>query len=184
MRSHENEAIVVNREVNAVIVPDGTIVPLKPGLAGFITQALGGSFTIYVEGNLYRISGEDADAIGKESTRPPELPPNATLEDVRQLAWAQMRNCYDPEIPINIVDLGLVYRCELLPFAEEEGKLHVVIDMTLTAPGCGMGEVIANEVNEKVLNLPRVEECTVNIVFDPPWDRSMMTEEAKLALGL
>jgi probable FeS assembly SUF system protein SufT len=104
--------------------------------------------------------------------------------DVEPLVWEALRTCYDPEIPINIVDLGLVYRCELLPFAEEEGKLHVVIDMTLTAPGCGMGEVIANEVNEKVLNLPRVEECTVNIVFDPPWDRSMMTEEAKLALGL
>ena len=182
MRSHENEAIVVNREVNAVIVPDGTIVPLKPGLAGFITQALGGSFTIYVEGNLYRISGEDADAIGKESTRPPELPPNATLEDVRQLAWAQMRNCYDPEIPINIVELGLVYACDVV--AGADGSREVSIRMTLTAPGCGMGEVLVQDVREKVQAIPTVSKVDVELVFDPPWSQSMMSEAARLQTGM
>jgi len=182
MRSHENEAIVVNREVNAVIVPDGTIVPLKPGLAGFITQALGGSFTIYVEGNLYRISGEDADAIGKESTRPPELPPNATLEDVRQLAWAQMRNCYDPEIPINIVELGLVYACDVA--AAADGSREVSVRMTLTAPGCGMGEVLVQDVREKVQAIPTVSKVDVELVFDPPWSQSMMSEAARLQTGM
>ena len=182
MRSHENEAIVVNREVNAVIVPDGTIVPLKPGLAGFITQALGGSFTIYVEGNLYRISGEDADAIGKESTRPPELPPNATLEDVRQLAWAQMRNCYDPEIPINIVELGLVYACDVA--AAADGSREVSVKMTLTAPGCGMGEVLVQDVREKVQAIPTVSKVDVELVFDPPWSQSMMSEAARLQTGM
>ena len=182
MRSHENEAIVVNREVNAVIVPDGTIVPLKPGLAGFITQALGGSFTIYVEGNLYRISGEDADAIGKESTRPPELPPNATLEDVRQLAWAQMRNCYDPEIPVNIVELGLVYACDVA--AAADGSREVSVRMTLTAPGCGMGEVLVQDVREKVQAIPTVSKVDVELVFDPPWSQSMMSEAARLQTGM
>ena len=182
MRSHENEAIVVNREVNAVIVPDGTVVPLKPGLAGFITQALGGSFTIYVEGNLYRISGEDADAIGKESTRPPQLPPNATLEDVRQLAWAQMRNCYDPEIPINIVELGLVYACDVV--AAADGSREVAVKMTLTAPGCGMGEVLVQDVREKVQAIPTVGKVDVELVFDPPWSQSMMSEAARLQTGM
>ena len=119
MRRHENEPFVVNREVRAVIVPAGQEVRLKPGQAGYITQALGGSFTVYVDGNLFRIAGEDADAIGQEAVKPPELPPNATVEDVRKLAWEQMRSCYDPEIPINIVDLGLVYECD------EIGRAHV-----------------------------------------------------------
>jgi len=182
MRSHENEAIVINREVNAVIVPDGTVVPLKAGLAGFITQALGGSFTIYIEGNLYRICGEDADAIGRESTKPPELPPDATVEDVRKLAWDQMRNCYDPEIPINIVELGLVYECEVAPIAD--GKRSISIKMTLTAPGCGMGEVLVQDVREKVEVIPTVSHVDVELVFDPPWSQSMMSEAARLQTGM
>jgi probable FeS assembly SUF system protein SufT len=182
MRSHENEAIIINREVNAVIVPDGTPVPLKAGLSGFITQALGGSFTIYIEGNLYRIAGEDADAIGKESTRPPELPPDATVEDVRRLAWDQMRNCYDPEIPINIVELGLVYECEVTPNAD--GTRSISIKMTLTAPGCGMGEVLVQDVREKVGVIPTVAQVDVELVFDPPWSQSMMSEAARLQTGM
>ncbi len=182
MRSHENEAIVINREVNAVIVPDGTQLELKAGLSGFITQALGGSFTIYIEGNLYRIAGEDADAIGKESTRPPELPPDATVEDVRQLAWTQMRNCYDPEIPINIVELGLVYECEVT--ANADGTRSIGIKMTLTAPGCGMGEVLVQDVRDKVEVIPTVSQVDVELVFDPPWSQSMMSEAARLQTGM
>src|SRR2546421_10443986 len=113
MRTHENEPFVVSREVRAVIVPAGVEVQLKPGQAGYITQALGGSFTVYLEGNLFRIAGEDADAIGQEAVKPPELPPNARGEDVRKLAREQMRACYDPEIPVNIGDLGLVYACDV-----------------------------------------------------------------------
>src|ERR1700686_5407178 len=112
MRRHENEPFVVNREVRAVIVPAGQEVKLRPGQAGYITQALGGSFTLYLEGNLFRIVGEDSDANGQETVKPPELPPNATEEDVRKLAWEQMRACYDPNIPLNIVDLGLVSACD------------------------------------------------------------------------
>src|SRR3981189_1926709 len=132
MRRHENEPFVVNREVRAVIVPAGQEVKLRPGQAGYITQALGGSFTVYIEGNLFRIAGEDADAIGKEAVKAPELPPNATEDDVKSLAWDQMRTCFDPEIPINIVDLGLVYECEVTP--NTDGMRTVDIKMTLTAP--------------------------------------------------
>src|SRR5271168_1946022 len=113
MRVAENEPFIIQRDVEAIMVPSGQSITLKLGLAGYITQALGGSFTLYVEGNLYRISGEQADAIGKEVARRPQLPPNATEEDVRELAWEQMRACFDPEIPINIVELGLVYTCEV-----------------------------------------------------------------------
>ena len=182
MRSHENEAIIINREVNAVIVPDGTVVPLKAGLSGFITQALGGSFTIYIEGNLYRIAGEDADAIGKESTLPPELPPDATVDDVRKLAWDQMRNCYDPEIPINIVELGLVYECLIsrLP----DGERYIYIRMTVTAPGCGMGDILVEEIRQKLRRIPTVGKVDVEMVFEPPWTQDMMSEAARLEAGL
>src|SRR5262245_19531223 len=125
-----NESFTVSRDVDAVIVPAGISVKLRAGQAGYVTQALGGSFTVYVEGNLFRIAGKDADAIGQELAATPELPPDASDEDVRNLAWQQMKSCYDPEIPINIVDLGLVYECEVGP--GETGRV-VSVKMTLTA---------------------------------------------------
>ena len=182
MRSHENEPFVVNREVRAVIVPAGAEVKLRPGQAGYITQALGGSFTVYIEGNLFRIAGEDADAIGKESVKPPELPPNATEEDVRKLAWDQMRSCYDPEIPINIVDLGLVYECTVSP--NEDGTRTVDVQITLTAPGCGMGDILVEDVRDKIGRVPTVREARVSLTFDPPWNQSMMSEAARLQTGM
>ena len=133
MRSHENEAFVLSRNTTAVMVPSGDQIELQAGLSGFITQALGGSFTLYVEGNLYRLAGENADAIGKQVLQPPELPPGATDDDIKALAWKQMRTCYDPEIPIDIVELGLVYECEVS--ANEQGGRNVAVKMTLTAPG-------------------------------------------------
>jgi probable FeS assembly SUF system protein SufT len=182
MRAHENEPFVVNREVPAVIVPAGVEVKLKPGQAGYITQALGGSFTVYIEGNLFRIAGENADAIGKESVKAPELPPNATEDDVKKLAWDQMRTCFDPEIPINIVDLGLVYECEVTP--NEDGTRTIGVTMTLTAPGCGMGEVLVEDVKDKVKRIPTVSDAKVELTFDPPWNQSMMTEAARLQTGM
>ncbi|MBV9912341.1 MAG: putative Fe-S cluster assembly protein SufT [Sinobacteraceae bacterium] len=182
MRAHENEPFVVNREVPAVIVPAGVEVKLKPGQAGYITQALGGNFTVYIEGNLFRIAGENADAIGKEAAKAPELPPNATEEDVKQLAWDQMRSCFDPEIPINIVDLGLVYDCVVTPNAD--GTRNIDITMTLTAPGCGMGEVLVEDVKDKVQRIPTIQQARVELTFDPPWDQSMMSEAARLQTGM
>ena len=182
MRSYENEPFVVNREVPAVVVPAGVEVRLRPGQAGYITQALGGSFTVYIEGNLLRISGDNADAIGKEVVKAPELPPNATEEDVKQLVWEQMRTCFDPEIPINIVDLGLVYDCVVTPNAD--GTRSVEITMTLTAPGCGMGEILVEDVKEKVERIPTVGHAKVELTFDPPWNQSMMSEAARLQTGM
>jgi probable FeS assembly SUF system protein SufT len=182
MRSHENEPFVVNREVAAVIVPAGVEVKLKPGQAGYVTQALGGSFTVYIEGNLFRIAGENADAIGKEPVKAPELPPNATEEDIRQLVWEQMRTCFDPEIPINIVDLGLVYECDVAP--NPDGTRTVDIKMTLTAPGCGMGEILVEDVRDKVQRIPTVREARVELTFDPPWNQTMMSEAARLQTGM
>jgi probable FeS assembly SUF system protein SufT len=182
MRAYENEPVVVQRDVRAVVIPAGVEVKLRAGQAGYITQSLGGSFTIYVEGNLFRIAGEDADAIGKELSKVPELAPDATDEDLRKIVWDQMRTCYDPEIPINIVDLGLVYECEVRH--NDDGTRDVEIQMTLTAPGCGMGEVLVQDVKEKVERVPTVRAARVELVFDPPWNQSMMSEAARLQTGM
>ena len=180
--AHSHEPFVIQREVDAVMVPSGHAIKLQPGLAGFISQALGGSFTLYIEGNLYRLAGADADAIGKEPMLVPELPPNSTEEDVRALAWQQMKTCYDPEIPVNSVDLGLIYECNVSP--NEDGSRSVEVKMTLTAPGCGMGEVLVQDVKEKVEQIPTVREAKVELVFDPPWGREMMSPAAQLQTGM
>jgi len=151
---HSHESFVIQREVDAVMVPSGLPIRLQPGLAGFISQALGGSFTLYIEGNLYRLAGAEADAIGKEPVTAPELPPNATEADVRELAWKQMKSCYDPEIPVNIVDLGLIYECAVQ--ANEDGTRTIDVKMTLTAPGCGMGDVLVEDVRDKLEQIPTV----------------------------
>ena len=182
MRSHENEAFILSHDTSAVMVPSGDVIELKAGLSGFITQALGGSFTLYIEGNLYRLSGEHADAIGKQASILPELPPDATEDDVRDLAWKQMRRCYDPEIPIDIVELGLVYECVVTPAAD--GTRALAVTMTLTAPGCGMGEVLVQDVKEKLEVIPTVTKVEVELVFDPPWNQSMMSEAARLQTGM
>jgi probable FeS assembly SUF system protein SufT len=182
MYRHEQEPVTLQRDVEAVMVPAGIPVTLREGKIGFITQALGGSFTVYVEGNLFRVAGKDADALGKEVVTGPELPPNATDEDVKQLVWDQMRACYDPEIPINIVELGLVYTCEIL--RDENGERIADIKMTLTAPGCGMGEVLVQDVRDKVEVIPTIKRADVELVFDPPWNQSMMSEAARLQTGM
>jgi probable FeS assembly SUF system protein SufT len=182
VRAYENEPVIIQRDVEAIMVPGGQPITLKLGLAGYITQALGGSFTLYVEGNLYRLAGDQADAIGKEVVQAPELPPNATGEDVKELAWKQMRSCFDPEIPINIVDLGLVYECEVADSADQTRDIRVT--MTLTAPGCGMGEVLVQDVREKLESIPTVGKVEVNLTFDPPWTQSMMSEAARLQTGM
>jgi probable FeS assembly SUF system protein SufT len=182
MRAHENEPIVIYRDVRAVMVPAGADVTLKAGQAGYITQALGGSFTLYVDGNLYRIAGEDADALGKEVVRAPEVPPDATEQDILKATWDQLRTCYDPEIPINIVDLGLVYECDVKP--NDDGTRTVEVKMTLTAPGCGMGEILVDDAKDKIERIPTVREALVELVFDPPWNQSMMSEAARLQTGM
>jgi probable FeS assembly SUF system protein SufT len=182
MRRAEHEPFVVQRDVSAVIVPAGVEVKLRSGTIGYITQSLGGSFTVYIEGNLFRIAGADGDAIGKEPLPRPELPPGATDEDVNRLVWDQLRTCFDPEIPINVVDLGLVYECRIT--TNDEGTRDVDFKMTLTAPGCGMGEVLVADVREKLEIIPTVRKAIVDLVFDPPWNQSMMSEAAQLQTGM
>ena len=163
------------------MVPAGVPVTLRADKTGFITQALGGSFTVYIEGNLFRVAGRDADALGQEVLSGPELPPDATDEDVKNLVWEQMRSCYDPEIPINIVELGLIYECEI---THEGDERIATIKMTLTAPGCGMGEVLVQDVKDKVEVIPTIKRADVELVFDPPWNQSMMSEAARLQTGM
>ena len=182
MFGHTNEPVTLERDVPAVIIPIGETVTLREGTPGYITQALGGSFTVYVEGNLFRISGADADALGKEPVPPPAIPENATDKDIEDVIWSQLKTCYDPEIPVDIVELGLVYRCEVKSLAD--GQRAVEVDMTLTAPGCGMGEIIVQDAQEKISVIPTVDDVRVELVFDPPWNQSMMSEEARLQTGL
>ena len=182
MYSRSSEPVRFERDCAAVLVPQGDVVTLPAGSVGYITQALGGSYTVFVEGNLFRIAGADADAIGKEPPEPLELPAGASDEAVEQLVWKQLRTCFDPEIPINVVDLGLVYEASVLP--REDGQRTVEVKMTLTAPGCGMGDILVEDVRSKLELIPTVVEADVELVFDPPWNRSMMSEAARLETGM
>lgn len=182
MFHHNSEPVTLHRACNAVMIPSGDAVTLPEGSIGYITQALGGSFTVYIEGSLFRIAGADADALGKEPVPPPTLPDNASDDDVESVIWAQLRTCYDPEIPINVVDLGLIYRCDIE--LNTENERNVSIDMTLTAPGCGMGDILVEDVRSKVALVPTVGYVSVDLVFDPPWDRSMMSQDAQLQTGM
>jgi probable FeS assembly SUF system protein SufT len=172
-----SEYSYVRRECRAIQIPEGTPAMLSQGTRVRITQALGGSFTVATErGYLFRIESRDADALGKAPGEPLNTTEGGTLEDQ---VWTLLRTCYDPEIPINIVDLGLIYSCEIL----DDGR-KVAIKMTLTAPGCGMGPILAQDVKDKVGGLPGVEEADVEILFDPPWNQNMMSEAARLELGM
>ncbi len=182
MFGHTNEPVTLERDVRATIIPTGDELLLRQGTSGFITQALGGSFTVYVEGNLFRIAGADADALGKEPTPPPAVPDNPTDADIETVIWDQLRTCYDPEIPVNIVDLGLIYRCQVTSLGN--GERSVDVDMTLTAPGCGMGEILVQDAQEKIAVIPTIADVRVQLVFDPPWNQSMMSDEARLQTGL
>jgi probable FeS assembly SUF system protein SufT len=182
MFGHTNEPFSISRDVKAIIIPAGEELLLREGTSGFITQALGGSFTVYVEGNLFRIAGRDADAIGKQPVPPPEIPENASDADIEAVIMQQLKTCYDPEIPVNIVDLGLIYRCEVTNLGN--GERSVAVDMTLTAPGCGMGDVLVQDAQEKIAVIPTVSDVGVELVFDPPWNQSMMSDEARLQTGL
>ena len=182
MYSRSSEPVRFERDSEAVLVPQGEQVTLPAGSVGYITQALGGSWTVFVEGNLFRIAGKDADAIGKEPPEPLELPEGADDSAVEQLVWKQLRTCFDPEIPINVVDLGLVYEADVRALGE--GRRAVDVKMTLTAPGCGMGDILVEDVRSKLELIPTVEEADVELVFDPPWNQTMMSEAARLETGM
>ena len=179
---HSPQTVALSRDVIGTLIPAGTKVELPAGTQATITQALGGSYTVHVEGHLFRIEGKDADALGKEPTRGPEVPDNASDEDLEKAVLDQLRAVYDPEIPINVVELGLIYESRLdhLP----DGKRKAVIRMTLTAPGCGMGDILVADARAKVLEIPGIAEADVQLVFDPPWTQDKMSEAARLQAGL
>jgi probable FeS assembly SUF system protein SufT len=182
MFSNSYTPVKFERECIVVMVPEGAEVELPAGTTGYITQSLGGSFTVYVDGRLFRLAGDDADAIGREPPPRPKLPDDATDHDVEELVWQQLGTIYDPEIPISIVELGLIYECKIS--RAENGYRHVDIAMTLTAPGCGMGDVIVADVRDRLKLIPTIDEVNVALTFDPPWNQSMMSEAARLETGM
>ena len=181
-----SEMKILVRDVEASIVPIGTKVTLQKGEQAHITQSLGGTYTVIVNGNMFRIESKDADALGLEVTAAPAATaaPSGPLtqEQLEKKVWESLKTCYDPEIPVNIVDLGLIYDCHLTPIGPDNYKAEV--KMTLTAPGCGMGPVLAQDVQNKLISLEPIDEANVELVWDPPWNQGMMTEAAKLQLGL
>src|SRR2546430_3257195 len=182
------EEVTFSRNTEAVMIPSGERVLVPVGAHATITQSLGGSYTLITDrGLMVRVSGKEVEAIGKAPENIAEVSEvkegeELTPEKLEALVWEQLKTCYDPEIPVNIVDLGLVYLCETQP--ADGGGSTVKVKMTLTAPGCGMGPVLANDVKSKIESLPGVKQADVEVVFDPVWDRSMMSEAAKLQLGM
>lgn len=182
MHAPNNEPVTFSHDCEAVLIPAGDTIEIPAGTHATITQALGGSFTLYIAGNLVRIAGDKASIIGKELPEAITLPEEASDDDVETLVWSQMATVYDPEIPINIVDMGLIYRCEFDHSDPNARKIDV--DMTLTAPGCGMGDVLVDDVRDRVRQVPTVAEVNVEFVFDPPWTMEMMSDAAKLQTGM
>jgi probable FeS assembly SUF system protein SufT len=181
---NSSEPVPLARDVEAAMIPVGSKVTLLKGEQAYITQSLGGSYTVIVNGNMFRIEGKDADALGLVPTaKPASSGAPVTQEHLEKEIWNQLRSCYDPEIPVNIVDLGLIYDCHLAPI-EGLPSYRVDVKMTLTAPGCGMGPMLAQDVQNKLLGLEGVDDVAVELVWDPPWNQAMMTEAAKLQLGL
>ena len=174
--------VTTTRDIEASEIPAGTKFTIPAGTPLQITQSLGGTYTVMMPmGYLARIDSKDADAIGEEP--PPELDEVAAAgKSVEDLSWDQLRTCFDPEIPVNIVDLGLVYGCEVTPLPDGGNKVDV--KFTLTAPGCGMGDVLRDDIRQKLLTVPGVKDAEVQVLFDPPWNMSMMSDAAKLQLGL
>jgi probable FeS assembly SUF system protein SufT len=174
-----NDPVEFARETSVVMIPDGTPLIVPEGSRGTVIQVLGGNFTVRLDtGHLVRVGGADATAIGREVPTEALMP---TGEFDESLVWAQLRTCFDPEIPVNIVDLGLIYGIQVDDL--DDGGKRVKVTMTLTAPGCGMGQVLKDDVEGKVRGVPGVVDALVDLTFDPPWGPDRMTEEAQLELG-
>ncbi|MBI3851702.1 MAG: putative Fe-S cluster assembly protein SufT [Verrucomicrobia bacterium] len=180
-----NDSKILSRDVEAAVVPVGTKVTLQKGEQAYVTQSLGGAYTVVVNGNMFRIDGKDADALGLEIAAKPTASAGAPRgkEDLEKEVWNQLKTCYDPEIPVNVVDLGLIYDCNLTPIGASN-SYKADVKMTLTAPGCGMGPTLAQDVQNRLLSIEEIDEANVELVWEPQWNQGMMTEAAKLQLGL
>ena len=181
---YENTEFTLNRDCEAIQIPSGQKTTIPAGTQGVITQSLGGSYTIATYQGLTRVAEKDLDALGLEKPQPQETQPSARTdgEVSEEDVWNQLRQCYDPEIPVNIVDLGLVYDCRLLK--KEDGGTRVEVKMTLTAPGCGMGPAIAHDAQSKILSIDGIDEADVQLVWDPPWNQNMISEAGRMKLGM
>jgi probable FeS assembly SUF system protein SufT len=180
---HENTERTLTRDCEVIQIPSGTKTTLRAGTTVFITQSLGGSYTVATELGLARVTANDADALGIESAEKKSAEAAATAGPVDEKAvWDQLKTCYDPEIPVNIVDLGLIYDCKVTPRESQGAKVEV--KMTLTAPGCGMGPTLAAEAQHKIESIPGVDEAEVELVWDPPWNQAMISEVGRMQLGM
>jgi len=179
-----HEEITLAREVDAVQIPSGDTITLPVGTPVYITQRLGGTFTVATSAGLARISSKDADALGVDLDKEKERQVEAErLKDapLEEQIWAQLKGVYDPEIPVDIVNLGLVYDCGI---EQKDDKTTVVVKMTLTAPGCGMGPVIAADAQSKIMTIEGIDDAQVELVWDPAWNQDMISEEGKMKLGM
>lgn len=180
-----HQEIELTREVEAIQIPSGDLITIPSGTKVMITQALGGTYTVATQSGLARIKSENADALGidleAEKAKKDEAAAAIESGDLQGAVWAQLKMVFDPEIPVNIVDLGLVYDCQI---KEEEGQTNVEVKMTLTAPGCGMGPTIAADAQSKILMIDQVDNARVDLVWDPAWNQDMISEEGKMKLGM
>jgi len=183
---HENTEFTLARDVEAIQIPSGTKTTIPAGTPGVITQTLGGSYTVATYQGLARVAEKDLDALGIEkpasANGAAKSAESFTGEVDEKAVWDQLKQCFDPEIPVNIVDLGLVYDCQLTK--RPEGGMKVDVKMTLTAPGCGMGPAIAHDAQSKILTIDGVDEADVQLVWDPPWNQSMISEAGRMKLGM
>jgi probable FeS assembly SUF system protein SufT len=181
-----SDTVTLTRDCEAVQIPSGTVTSLPQGTEVMITQTLGGSYTVTrPDGSLYTIAGKDADALGRKpsvAAQSAASPADANATVKEEQVWEQLRTCFDPEIPISIVDMGLVYDVKVLPLAG--GGNRVEVKMTLTMPGCGMGRYIAADAQSKILTIPGVKEADVQLVWDPPWNRDMISPEIRKKFGM
>lgn len=180
-----HEEITLTRDVEAIQIPSGDLIKLPVGTRVMITQALGGTYTVATQSGLARIKSENADALGidleAEKNKLSAASEAIAAGDIQGAIWEQLKLVYDPEIPVNIVDLGLVYDCQV---KTTDGETDVEVKMTLTAPGCGMGPTIAADAQSKILMLDGISNARVDIVWDPVWNQDMITEEGKMKLGM
>jgi probable FeS assembly SUF system protein SufT len=177
---HSNQEIVLKRDTDAIQIPSGNPLMLPAGTKVMVTQSLGGTYTVATPGGLARIDEKDADALGLETAAP--VAKTAVEGSLEEAVWNQLKTVFDPEIPVNVVDLGLIYECQLQH--PEEGVTKAHVKMTLTAPGCGMGPTIAADARGKILTLEGIDEAEVELVWDPPWNQSMISEAGRMKLGL
>ena len=178
----DHREITLTRDCDAIQIPSGHPVILPQGMSVIITQSLGGTYTVATPGGLARVELKDADALGLDASDLASVAPTKFDGPAQEAVWEQLKTVFDPEIPVNVVDLGLIYDCQV--DQKESGGSSVLVKMTLTAPGCGMGPAIAADARQKILAIEGVDEADVELVWDPPWNQSMISEEGRMKLGL